>query len=660
MTRRRATVPLCLAALLAVVVALVVVRGDRAAAPSRTRPATDDVPTLRDTAPVGSGAVAARAWRLADRLSVEWVDATVRWERRSGRRAARFPSTRGGFSPGAPSYGQLLLAHGVLRTAARRPAGDRWRATAVRVASSAIRTTIGAPRPGAFAQLGMALLWSDRRVRSVLPPPVRRTLARRIRALGPPVVGVKAQGCQRDPTCYSNLKLVEAAAGLELVATGLRGGTGRLADADATAASARAVLDGVRERLDGRAAWRAGSERRAGLSVLSDPPNQPLAYHALSLAMWARAASRLEGAARGRAQDALVRLATTSLGLAAPDGDLTYLGRGQAQAWVQAATLAGAVAAAHAIQRTHRRLAGELVGLADASLGVLEQRHRQMGARGGLAVVPEPRSDYRGVDRYASHLVYNGLALLWLGIAADRAAGLAPDLPGRRTPARRSADLRFVDGASAGTNLTVVRRGRLWIAIHQRSTHPVDPRYGWGLLKVAWRDDAGRWVELTPQRPLQEIHGAARPPASRLALGPLPVDAAGRPLGEPTIAASRSIAGGVAMTGTAPTADGGTTPVTWSIAIRDGAVRIAVRAARAGRWSLLPVRTRRARGPLAGGARPVLRAEAGATWSLPAGARVRSFGSALHSAWHADLWADRVTWTAAAGREQVIRLRPPG
>ncbi len=660
MTRRRATLPLCLAALLAVVVAVVVVRGDRAAAPGGPPRPAAGAPTLRDTAPVGSGAVAARARRLADRLSVEWVDGTLRWERRTGRRAPRFASTRGGLSTGAPSYGQLLLAHGVLRTAAARPAGDAWRASAIRIAASAVRTTIRAPRPGAFAQLGMALLWSDRRVRRVLPTPVRRVLARRIRALGPPVVGVKAQGCQRDPACYSNLKLVEAAAGLELVATGLRGGRGRLADADAARAAARTVLDGVRGRLDGRAAWRAGDERRSGLSVLSDPPNQPLAYHALSLAMWARAASRLAGEERRRAQDALVRLATTSLGLAAPDGDLTYLGRGQAQAWVQAATLAGAVAAAHAVQRSHRRLAGELVGLADASLGVLEQRHRQMGARGGLAVVPEPRSDYRGVDRYASHVVYNGLALLWLGVAADRAASLAPDLPGRRIPARRSPDLRFVDGSSTGTNLTVVRRGRLWIAIHRRPTHPVDPRYGWGLLKVAWRDGAGRWVELMPQRPLQEIHGAARPPATGLALGPLPVDDAGRPLGEPTVAESRSIPGGVAMTGTAPTADGGTTPVAWSIAIRGGAVRITVRAQRAGRWSLLPVRTRRARGPLAGGARPVLRAEAGATWSLPRGARVRPFGGALHSAWHADLWADRATWTAAAGHEQVVRLRPPG
>lgn len=582
---------------------------------------------------------------LADEVSGEWVDATLR--RAGGGTTGLFASTRGERRP-QRNYGQLMLAYSVLVAAADQPPGRR-RDEMAAVAGRALRAA-STSRAGAFEQLVTARILADRRTRALLSPAGRRLVTRRIATARRAVVGAKAQACHADAGCYSNLKLVEAIADLELLATGVRGAGGKLDDRAALDGRARATLEQVRGLASGgRATWRSGTEVQQRLAVLSDPPNQPLAYHALSTAAYARATARLRGADRRDAASLLERLATYALGVVAPDGDLTYMGRGQSQAWVQAATLYGAVTAARLLQDRDPARAGELLGLARLNLAVLRERHRQMGSRGGFAIVPEPRSDYRGVDRYASHVIYNGLTLFWLRLASDRAAGISARLPVRPVPSRRGA-MRFSD--PTGTSLETVRVGRLWIAVHRAATHDVDPRYDWGLLAVKHQRPDGRWVDVIPQRPIQEIVDGRRPPAPRM--GPFPVDAAGRPLAAPTITRTTPVAGGVRLTGTVATA-AGPQALTWEIRIRDGGVRIAFRPPAGGRWGMLLLRGDGA--PAVGGWVPTVRTDHGA-WVLPAGTTLRRRPGALHGAARPDLWGTDARWTAAPGALQVVWLRP--
>src|SRR6185312_9563017 len=74
-------------------------------------------------------------------------------------------------------------------------------------------------------------------------------------------------------------------------------------------------------------------------AVLSDPTHNPTAYLALSTMMLGRALD-LYAAPPASALLAFRRAVVALLGLTAPDGDITYLGRGQGQVWASASAAA--------------------------------------------------------------------------------------------------------------------------------------------------------------------------------------------------------------------------------------------------------------------------------------------------------------------------------
>ena len=109
----------------------------------------------------------------------------------------------------------------------------------------------------------------------------------------------------------------------------------------------------------------------------------------------------------------------------APDGAADYLGRGQGNVWVPAATVAAMVAGA----TLHPERAARYLGVARVALARLRALH--LTSDRGLLVVPGARVGYDGIDPYVHTVAYNGLALWALAVAAERAAALgrAPGTP---------------------------------------------------------------------------------------------------------------------------------------------------------------------------------------------------------------------------------------
>jgi MYXO-CTERM domain-containing protein len=91
-------------------------------------------------------------------------------------------------------------------------------------------------------------------------------------------------------------------------------------------------------------------------------------------------------------------------------------------------------------------------------------------------------------------MVFNGLALYLLNVAADQPAAHSPQPAG--LPSDR--DSVFVDRGQA--RFAAVRRGDVWFAVHARRDPP-DLRYDSGLIAGKWRSPSGRWVDFVAPRP---------------------------------------------------------------------------------------------------------------------------------------------------------------
>ncbi len=159
-----------------------------------------------------------------------------------------------------------------------------------------------------------------------------------------------ADRCYRRSDCFNNYKLVDAVLNLELARSGVHSdqpGT-RLQDPAALRRRALGWLDSALPAVAPPTATVAIPGRRTEqATVLSDPGALPLAYHALCTA-WAVRAVRLAGPQASPKLRLAARRALWGLvGLTAPDGEVSWSGRGQDQAWTLAAALyAGAAGSA--------------------------------------------------------------------------------------------------------------------------------------------------------------------------------------------------------------------------------------------------------------------------------------------------------------------------
>lgn len=303
-----------------------------------------------------------------------------------------------------------------------------------------------------------------------------------------------ADRCYRDPRCFNNYKLADAVLDLELARSGLRSNVRGARLRDPAALRRRALRFLATLPRVARATGRVVVPGRARVpaAILSDPEMRPLAYHALCTA-WAVRASVLAGRAAPSGLRTATRRALWGLvGIAGPDGEVSWSGRGQDQAWTLAAALYAASAGSRVLSRSDPVLAARLRRLADLELQALRGRLRG----GALAVLPSGNDDLVGLDHYYSATGSTGLALTWLELAVDA----LPDPDARRLDLpSQVAGGGFADPATTG--LVTRRVGATWLAVRMRRDHAFEPRQDFGLMRALRLRGDGTWRELRPSRP---------------------------------------------------------------------------------------------------------------------------------------------------------------
>jgi hypothetical protein len=444
-----------------------------------------------------SPAVGPRARSSRADLARDVAASVAAHQSRSGRYAnyvARYP----GFQHHTYShYAEGLLGYAVLEAGIR--AGDR------RLIQSGLRALLFAVRkreqifPGQeeFETLGVASAFElIESTRVVHDPLYRRYRPDFVRWLGErhrTEAGLYSQ--------YSNHQLVDAVAVLALVKTGLRSRDRRAVLGGDRANSVRAVRRMINVQipaLAGRFTRGTGATRTA---LLGDPPSNALAYHGLTMGLYARAITLMRPAASARARATLRRMANAAWALAAPDGMLAYHGRSQEAIWALAGAAYGADAAA--------KLPG--------SPRLLDRRYQALAARAterirdaygpgrlGWWITPALRSGSlhaaRGLDPYASAPAYLGNALVMLNWS----------VPWAQSDALRGAIAADRNGTaivSRGESATAtVRRGDVWYAIKggTSAAYSRDLRYGFGLVAMERRTTEGAWSAAIPLRPRTE------------------------------------------------------------------------------------------------------------------------------------------------------------
>jgi hypothetical protein len=318
-----------------------------------------------------------------------------------------------------------------------------------------------------------------------------------------------------DTGHYGNKYLVEAIVVLELLRSGLesdeRGSI--LADRERSRRRAVRLLTMRVPRMADRERFPAAGE---DAFVLSDPSaGSPLAYHGLSLGMYARGLDLLSGQSTAAAQRTLREVAHCSWAIAAPDGDVAYFGRSQEQGWSLALTAYGALAAA-SIARPDA--ASRLRGVAARAVGRLETMHGT-GPK-GFFITPSLRPDYggtRGLDSYAAAIGYSGLTLAALNWAIDRFGDDDPPDDGGDFDRSRS----FPIHASSPRNDFTVARGRRWFAVKSAASSSADDlRYDFGLVAFKARDAGGEWRDVLPIRAHTTSGADSAGPVLRRSRGP--------------------------------------------------------------------------------------------------------------------------------------------
>jgi hypothetical protein len=445
-----------------------------------------------------SAADSAELSDFADRAASAWA------ERQDSRGFFLDPRT------GAPveGYGNSMLGYALLR-AGERADDERL----VRSGVDAIGTTLDEPPGvrGVFDLLAVAAAYDFARERLGSDPAfvaVRGRWKEYLRATVAPNIDNEVEDCIVSDSCFHNHEAVGAAAELQLLATGLESTEQGTLLAD-PAALGRAALDevGVAEPAFARgdAAWSGEDGSLNGLALLSDTGNQPLAYHALSTAMFALSVELLGDDAPEDARAALRRTTGALAGLMAPDGTVAYIGKRQEGIW----SLAGAIAAAEIAVRAADAGDGERAlyrAVSDRALARLRALY-PLTPR-GLPIVPRSGPDAfspDGVD--GDPMTFNGLALFLLNLAADGAEG------GDTAALPADSDGAFVDRTQNG--FAAVRHGDVWFAVHRRHP-PRDVRNDFGLVAAKWRAPSGGWVDVLPPRPMRfDVAESAGPVVER-------------------------------------------------------------------------------------------------------------------------------------------------
>jgi hypothetical protein len=297
---------------------------------------------------------------------------------------------------------------------------------------------------------------------------------------------------------FGNHQLVEALEMLELARSGLRSDFRRAAIGPGRLRYLRLAERLINRRIPGMAGRQSVPVGDDRAFLLSDPPDEPMAYQGLSFGMYARALQLMGRSAGQVTPGVLRRVGEASWHLAAPDGDLGYMGRNNEEAWTLAATAFGAHEAALA-PGTSRTRQARFQGLAFRALSRMVSAH--LGGPDGLYIIPGLRQNFDraklAADGSASSSEFVGLTLVYLNLLADSPRRGA-------APGHVAADADGVSILGRGESLrATVRHGDVWYATRAvpSAHYPHDLRYDPGLIVLKHRLANGSWHDVSPLRP---------------------------------------------------------------------------------------------------------------------------------------------------------------
>jgi hypothetical protein len=399
---------------------------------------------------------------------------------------------------GGTRYGDSLLGYTMILTGVRTHRPDRIRSGLRALAFSTPRAALHT-RPSIFEILAIAGAYNLAREHFPKNPLFTRQRARWVGYLE----HVKLIRLPAT-TYFGNHWLVEAVEVRELLRTGIRSNDPHAVLGGDRAAAERLSRDLINRRIPAMARTNAVGTPIGRAFVLSDPPDNPLAYQGLSFGFYARAIQMLGDRASPAARRTLVQIARASLLVTAPDGDLAYFGRNQEECWALGATALGAYETA-SLHESTPALDSQLLELAERSIRRLESVYR-VGPN-GLYYAPVVRTDpanaLTALDPGAGGPSFAGMVQLFMEFSRP----IAEPAPGGATlPADHPLRAKLSHGES---RFDIVRRGRFWYAVRPTTSgkHPDDIRSDFGLIAFKARGAGGAWRDVVHLRPFTRAGG---------------------------------------------------------------------------------------------------------------------------------------------------------
>jgi len=448
------------------------------------------------TAPAaGRAADGSELGRLADAIAISWVP----HQDPSG--AFIDPILRR-----ASAYGTTMIGYSLLRAGVRN-SNPKLIEAGIRAFDSQVRTSSKVRSYFNLLPFAKGYMFARAELRN--NPLWQRSRAgweRYLRSFSRGPTENLAGACIVSPTCFHNHEAVQLAAEVSLLRTGLVSKRPGSPLRDRGRLQRRLVheVSDVVPRFVGDSGSLSGSRPFSRIGLLSDSRSWPLAYHGLSTAMYAISLQALPARQTRPGRSALLRAARASLGLMAPDGDVTWLGRRQQEAFALASEIVVGVTAARVLQISdgERRA---LRTMARSGFARLVSRHPI--TTDGLSNTPRPFVDApvdfaRGIQ--TDPINFNGLTAFLLDLAADR-AGIytTSSIP-------MNHDGRMIVPEQSG--FAAVRHGRTWYAL-RRLASSSDVRYDFGLLSLKVLRDDG-WRDLIEPRPVTAKGGSSGAQAS--------------------------------------------------------------------------------------------------------------------------------------------------
>jgi len=437
-------------------------------------PAMDlqDAPTF-DADPAGAAAQIARYWTGYQLPTGDVVDPIYQ---RAGIR-----------------YSEAEWAYVALHLAARTP-DPQLEAFGLDAANwVAERPQVHKTRPSSFEDADMAGLAVD--LQKLPASPERDRVAAKVKRW---LAGYRP-ALLFDDKYHTNKSLVEAVGILDMLDAGVK-----LPRAAFWRARAMAV---VGTSMPSVARAYTTSTPMGATTVFSDPPKNPISYHALTLGYLARATQILGKRTPIETRRLLVHMARGLVFLTGPDGDFAQWGRSQAQAWASSLGAYGLrVAAPYATARER----GRMYATANQLLRRMQAAYHQ--GPYGLYYVPafadldRPYVEPRGVDPYANAVTYIPLALKGLAWLPDAPKAPTGDdaTPEQDAAATAVPGVTRLNPATNGESV-VVRRPRLWFGVRPAGmldgNHGYDLRYDFGPFVAKVRNGDGAWVDVLRPRP---------------------------------------------------------------------------------------------------------------------------------------------------------------